>query len=332
MSEMTVLEICAGGGGQSLGLELAGFVHAGAVEIDADACLTLQRNRPQWNVIEGDIASVSGEGFTGVALLAGGIPCPPFSIAGKQLGENDERDLFPQVLRLAREIRPPAVMIENVRGLATSRFVAYRERLLKQLATLGYDSFWALLNASDFGVPQLRPRFLLVGLQPTFSPHFQWPEPLDSRPTVGETLIDLMGSRGWAGAHKWACEADSIAPTIVGGSKKHGGPDLGPTRARKQWETLRVDGLGIADHAPLPAFPLNGIPRLTTRMVARLQGFPDDWCFAGGKTSAYRQVGNAFPPPVAKAVGESIRAALEKGAAAAGHQLTLQNLAPVSGG
>ncbi|MDO8611775.1 MAG: DNA cytosine methyltransferase [Dehalococcoidia bacterium] len=329
---MTVLEICAGGGGQSLGLELAGFVHAGAVEIDADACLTLQRNRPQWNVIEGDIASVPGEDFTGVDLLAGGIPCPPFSIAGKQLGENDERDLFPQVLRLAREMRPPAVMIENVRGLATSRFVAYRERLLKQLDNLGYDCFWALLNASDFGVPQLRPRFLLVGLQPPFSHHFGWPEPLDSRRTVGAALADLMGSKGWAGAEQWAFEADSIAPTIVGGSKKHGGPDLGPTRARKQWETLRVDGLGIADHAPPPAFPLNGMPRLTTRMVARLQGFPDDWCFAGGKTSAYRQVGNAFPPPVAKAVGESIRAALEKGTAAEAHQLTLENLAPVSGG
>src|SRR3989304_734161 len=209
MSEMTVLEICAGGGGQSLGLELAGFVHAGAVEIDADACLTLQRNRPQWNVIEGDIASVSGGDFTGVDLLAGGIPCPPFSIAGKQLGENDERDLFPQVLRLAREMRPPAVMIENVRGLATSRFIAYRERLLKQLANLGYDCFWALLNASDFGVPQLRPRFLLVGLQPPFSRHFGWPEPLDSRRTVGDALADLMSSKGWGGAAPWALEAGS---------------------------------------------------------------------------------------------------------------------------
>src|SRR3972149_7917306 len=116
MSGMTVLEICAGGGGQSLGLELAGFVHAGAVEIDADACLTLQRNRPQWNVIEGDIASVSGEDFTSVDLLSGGQPCPPFSIAGKQLGENDERDLFPEALRLIRRIRPRAVMLENVRG------------------------------------------------------------------------------------------------------------------------------------------------------------------------------------------------------------------------
>ena len=332
MVEMTVLEICAGGGGQSLGLELAGFVHAGAVEIDGDACLTLQRNRRQWNVIEADVASVPGENFTGVELLAGGIPCPPFSIAGKQLGENDERDLFPQVLRLTREIRPPAVMIENVRGLASARFSSYRERLLNQLTNMGYECFWTLLNASDFGVPQLRPRFLLISLLPPFSRHFHWPEPQDAVRTVGEAVGDLMGSRGWAGAERWALEADSIAPTIVGGSRKHGGPDLGPTRARKQWGRLRVDGLGIADQAPSTGFPLNGVPRLTTRMVARLQGFPDDWCFAGGKTSAYRQVGNAFPPPVARAVGESIRAALEKRTGAGGRQHRLEGLAAIPGG
>ena len=98
------------------------------------------------------------------------------------------------------------------------------------------------------------------------------------------------------------------APTLVGGSKKHGGPDLGPTRAKKAWATLGVDGMGIWDEAPERDFV--GMPRLTTRMAARIQGFPDEWEFFGKKTAAYRQIGNAFPPPVAAAVGRQIRAAL----------------------
>jgi DNA (cytosine-5)-methyltransferase 1 len=120
-----------------------------------------------------------------------------------------------------------------------------------------------------------------------------------------------MSERGWPGAGPWRDGARGVAPTIVGGSRKHGGPDLGPTRARAAWKALGVDGLGIADTAPGPDFGAHQLPRLTTRMVARIQGFPDSWAFCGRKTAAYRQVGNAFPPPVAKALGEAIRGALK---------------------
>ncbi len=119
---------------------------------------------------------------------------------------------------------------------------------------------------------------------------------------------DLMAADGWRGASAWRTRADSIAPTIVGGSKKHGGPDLGPTRAKRAWEALGVDGRGIADMPPAQDF--RGMPRLTNRMAARIQGFPDDWEFAGRKTAAYRQIGNAFPPPVAEAVATQIAVAL----------------------
>lgn len=320
---LSVLEICAGAGGQSLGLELAGFDHAAAVEIDPAACATLRLNRPAWRVLQQDVRDVDGRAWRGIDLLAGGVPCPPFSIAGKQLGSDDERDLFPEALRLVAEAQPAAVMLENVRGFATGRFSDYRNRLLLELDRLGYDASWRVLNASDFGVPQLRPRFLLVALRRPVAAPFVWPEPAHGTATVGETLFDLMAAGGWPGAAAWRQRAASIAPTLVGGSRKHGGPDLGPTRARNQWAQLGVDGLGLADAPPAPAFPADSLPRLTLRMVARLQGFPDSWQFTGKKTAAYRQIGNAFPPPVAAAAGRAIVDALAASAAPASELLSI---------
>lgn len=306
---MDAIEVCAGAGGQALGLERAGYAHAALVDNDKACCATLRLNRPSWNVVEDDLNNFDGRPWKGVDLFAGGLPCPPFSVAGKQLGHLDERNLFPAALRIIDEIRPRAVMIENVRGFLDAVFTDYRDKLKKQLHKLGYTADWRLLNASEFGVPQLRPRVAIVAIKNEFADGFDWPAVSPHNPpSVGATLLDLMGSQGWPGAKKWSERADEIAPTIVGGSKKHGGPDLGPTRARNAWAKLGVDGKGIADEAPGRDYA--GMPRLTVRMVARIQGFPDDWQFSGRKTSAYRQVGNAFPPPVAQAIAESVRACL----------------------
>lgn len=306
------IEICAGAGGQALGLEQAGFDHTALVEIEKPACETLRANRPGWNVIEGDVHEFSAAPFKGaVDLLAGGVPCPPFSVAGKQLGSDDERDLFPEALRLARECDPRAVMIENVRGIFYPKFSEYREMILSELHEMGYKTWWQLVQASDYGVSQLRPRAILVGIKEPWAYHFVWPQPnLEPAPTVGELLHDEMAANGWDGADAWAENADKIAPTLVGGSKKHGGADLGPTRAKKAWSELGVDGRGIVDQPPTKNFE-GEMPRLTVKMAALVQGFPKDWNFSGRKTAAYRQVGNAFPPPVAKAVGTAIKEALD---------------------
>ena len=311
MGRFTVAEFCVGGGGQALGLEAAGFDCAVAIEIDSNCCTTLRLNRPQWDVRQEDMCLVDGRRFQKVDLFAAGVPCPPFSIAGKQLGVNDDRDMFPEALRLIKEMRPRAVLLENVPGFASAKFTQYREHLFSTLCRLGYESDWRVLQAADYGVPQLRPRFILVALPKDRMSFFEWPAPITDKVTVGNTLRDLMASRGWKGADRWQRQAQKVAPTIVGGSKKHGGPDLGPTRARKQWSELGVDGLGIADESPPRDFPADGRPRLTVRMVARIQGFPDYWKFSGKKTAAYRQVGNAFPPPVAFAVGRAIADALD---------------------
>jgi len=323
---LKVFEICAGAGGMALGLENAGFLAVGLAEIDRDACATLRRNRPQWPVLECDIRQFDPSPYQGVDLFAGGVPCPPFSVAGNQLGADDDRDLFPSALDMVEQIRPKSIFLENVPGFASSRFRSYRRNLATRLNGLGYWVDWRVLNASDYGVPQLRPRFILVALQERLASFFAWPIQTPAEQTVGECLVDLMSQGGWPGARAWARRANGIAPTLVGGSKKHGGADLGPTRARAAWSKLGVNGLSLLDEPPGPDFPVTTAPRLTVRMTARIQGFPDSWQLAGKKTSSYRQVGNALPPPVAEAVGLSLANALMERVPErrAGQQLTLQ--------
>ena len=305
------LEICAGAGGQALGLEMAGFEHVALVELEKDYCATLRTNRPNWHVVWQNVMDFSGLPYRDqIDLLSGGVPCPPFSVAGRQLGASDERDLFPEMLRLVEEIHPRIVMIENVRGLLDPKFDNYRTHILARLECLGYHPHIQLLNASDYGVPQLRPRVIIIGVRNDMADVFTYPDKqVENTPTVGQVLYDLMAAKGWEQAREWSEKANRIAPTLVGGSKKHGGPDLGPTRARKAWAELGIDGLGIANEAPEKDF--TGMPRLTPRMMARLQGFPDDWTFGLRKTTACRMIGNAFPPPVAYAIGLKVKEVLD---------------------
>jgi DNA (cytosine-5)-methyltransferase 1 len=342
---LEVVEICAGAGGQTLGLERAGFRHRLAVELDQQAASTLKHNLVKFlgyskeevegrTVKVGDVADPEvwkPEEHKPVHLLAGGVPCPPFSIAGKQLGANDERDLFAWAVELCARMEPKALLLENVKGLSANRFAGYRQHVLDKLREYGYIGEWKLLQASDFGVSQLRPRFVLVALLPEYAEYFRWPKPhAEKPPSVGELLRDLMGSNGWEQdqVDKWVEKANAIAPTIVGGSKKHGGADLGPTRAKRAWAELGVDAMGVANEPPEKGWrPKEGAPgpKLTAAMVARIQGWDDiqpvsidgseevkkfHWEFPGRKTAVYRQIGNAFPPPVAEALGKSIRNAI----------------------
>lgn len=311
----TSVEICAGAGGQALGLDQAGFKHVALVEYDTDACRTLRHNGAAlgWaaRVHESDVRTWAPTAdCRGVTLLSGGVPCPPFSIAGRQLGHDDERDLFPALLDLVEALGPRAVQAENVRGLMSKKFEPYRQRIERRLASLGYETQWRLILSSDCGVPQLRPRTIMVALRPEDRPHFEWPVArVEPPPTVGQTLFESIAARGWERAAEWATLADRIAPTLVGGSRKHGGADLGPTRAKRAWSQLGVDGHGLANDVPAPGFV--GMPKLTIQQAALLQGFPPGWDIQGRKTSAYRQVGNALPPPVALAVGRCLVSAFK---------------------
>ncbi|MBO8202170.1 DNA cytosine methyltransferase [Streptomyces smyrnaeus] len=358
---LTSVEICAGAGGQAIGLHRAGFRHLALLEIDQYACATLAENvgnDDEWEgceVLQGDLKDFdAGRKMTALPapkgqkggrpleegeldLLAGGVPCPPFSVAGHGLGRDDERDLFPAMLKLVGALMPRAVLIENVRGILHEKFDTYRSEITHELSEKGYAVCgWRLLEARDYGVPQLRPRSVLIAIRNDVmvgTEKFPWPIGVaGQRADLFEALQpemvrrrDLLvqkfparGAEIKAAYERWekrARESVRIAPTLVGGSKKHGGADLGPNRAKKSWLSFGVNAMGVANE-PEEVKDLDRDflrpegPMLTVRQAASVQSFPAHWKFSGGKTAKYRQVGNAFPPPVAKALGLAIASVL----------------------
>ncbi|MEV7556171.1 DNA cytosine methyltransferase [Streptomyces sp. NPDC089795] len=316
---LTTLELCAGAGGLTLGLEAAGFDPIALLDTKPDSCATLRGNRPDWTVLEQDLRdflpSDRPDLFaedTRVDLLAAGLPRLPSAASTMRKDADEERYLLKATIWLAQAALPRAVLVENIPGLALADAYAPTRRWVEEnLREVGYRSSWGVLDAGDFGVPQQRPHGFLVALRDPEFGRFAWPEPsgLPTR-SVGTVLYGSMARRGWPGATAWARRAREPAPTIVGGSDRRGGPDLGPTGSKRAWERLGVNGGGIGDDVPDASAPDDLLPKLTVPQVTCLQGFPADWVLAGRKTSSYRQIGNACPPPVAAAVGRALALAL----------------------
>ncbi|MEF2074199.1 DNA cytosine methyltransferase [Consotaella aegiceratis] len=307
--QFSVLELCAGAGGQALGLHAAGFRHVGLVEFDRHAAATLRHNEPGWPVIETDVTKLDFSPFRGVDVLAAGLPCQPYSSAGERRGAADARDLFERALEIIAEVRPRVVMIENVIAILHVTHAERRRVVLAALKGLGYDIEWRIVRGRDFGMAQNRQRAILVAMERGSFHRFRWPTIVDiPKQTVGEALYDLMAARGWKGAEEWAKHACGHAPTIIGGSKGKQGLDLGQPGAREAWRKLGVDPNYIDPLAPSRNF--EGNPRLTLPMLARLQDFPDDWEFRGPREEQLHQIANAFPPRMARKMGLAIERAL----------------------
>ncbi|MGW6944135.1 DNA cytosine methyltransferase [Streptomyces xanthophaeus] len=332
---LTSLEICAGAGGMALGLEAAGFEPVALVEKDARTCGTLSGNRPHWNVVQvpleefepGDHAQVYD-----VDLLSAGMPRIKSAATVNRPEDVEERQLFRCALYLVGPVQPRAVLFDNVPEMVQGdAFSEEREEIREELEHLGYRLHWRVLNAKDFGVPQDREHGLMVAMKEEFADGFTWPDPVVQVPAVGDVLHASMHARGWAHADTWRDHARRVAPTIVGGSDRRGGADLGLSGSKAIWRTIGINGGTVANadaqedlkaqDKPSVHWDLSGkgwglgaepqdMPALTVAQAALVQGFPGTWRIHGLKTHAYRQVGHAVPPPLAAAVGRRIARAL----------------------
>jgi len=316
---MTFVDLCSGAGGLALGLEQAGFDPVLVLDNHPAACETLRTNRPQWDVREEDLRTfdpTAHQQTYDVDLLSAGLPRVKAAAGVNRPGNSEaELELLRATVFVAHSIQPRALMIENMSELATSsRYTSIREFIHDELTHLGYQLTWFVVNAADYGVPQDRKQGILMAFKGDSIDRFKVPRTEMRTATVGSALVDSMGSRGWRGAGEWAAQADRIAPTLVGGSWNRGGADLGPTGSKRTWARMGINGGTVADKVPDADFvwdPSNG-PQfpLTAEQLACLQGFPADWRIAGAKTARCRQIANACPPPVGKALGLAIIEAL----------------------
>lgn len=326
----TSIELFAGAGGLALGISKAGFRHLLLNEIDHDACATLSMNRPNWNVVEGDIHGLSLTRYEGhVDLLSGGFPCQAFSYAGNKGGFGDTRGtLFFELARAVKETNPKVFVCENVKGLVSHDQGRTLNTIKKTIAELGYTLVEPrVLYAIKYMVPQKRERLIMVAIRNDIAGRvtFHWPAPYHKIMTLRDAFYkgelydtDVPKSEGQVYPEKkrrvielvpmggyWRDLPEDVQREYMGGSYLLGGGKTGIARRLSLDEPSLTLTCSPAQKQTERCHPLETRP-LTVREYARIQTFPDDWCFAGNMTSKYRQIGNAVPVNLAYALGRSL--------------------------
>jgi DNA (cytosine-5)-methyltransferase 1 len=314
----TVISLFTGAGGLDIGFEQAGFDVLGCVDNDPEACKTLRYNRPQWPVFEGDIRlyrpAVSAD------LVIGGPPCQGFSPAGKGDPDDPRNFLWREYFRVVKEVRPRGIVLENVSGMTHAKNRQHLYGIQRDLSELGYLFCTGVLNAADFGVAQNRKRLFIVGLrgvQPTLPA-----STVGEHVTVRKAIHDLSRAvrpelnhvPNQHAAHvveRWARLAFGESDPNYRRARLH--PDL-PAPTIRAGGGFGPRGNHLAGFHPPIHYERPG--QITVREAARLQSFPDTWIFKGSKTAQGRQVGNAVPPLLARAVASHVCALLEKAAEA----------------
>ena len=333
---MHTLELFAGCGGLAKGLENAGFKHAGLLEINHQACESLRANFNPRLVHEVDVTKVDFSAFKGVDVVSGGPPCQPFSLGGLARAYNDKRDMFPQAIRAISEIAPSAFLFENVKGLLRAKFAPYFNYIilrlsfpdcksrqnenwsdhaarLKEIADgktaysgLRYNVEYKLLNAADFGVPQIRERVFIVGTRSDISGKWTWPVPTcatkDSRVSIEETLRDVPDPKD---------AIDSLPDHVfIDGARTypgHTGSDVSlPSK------TIKAGAHGVPGGENMLRFKDGTLRYMTVHEAKLIQSFPADFTITGSWGEALRQIGNAVPVQLAQVVGAHLMDLLKR--------------------
>lgn len=323
----TCVELFAGAGGLALGLEKAGFKEVGLVEWDKYACDTLKLNRPDWNVIQGDIVKIAENGIKNyidnnieIDLLSGGYPCQAFSYAGKKLGLEDVRGtLFYSYAKILEELKPKVFLAENVRGLVSHDGGKTLKTMIDVFSEIGYNVKYEILKAVNYGVAQKRERVIIIGTRKDLSyVDFKFPKPLEYIVTLRDALKDVPKSEGARYPEKkkkvldlvppggcWIDLPDEVARDYMGKSYYSGGGKRGMARRISWDEPCLTLTCSPAQKQTERCHPDETRP-FTTREYARIQSFPDEWEFTGSVSQVYKQIGNAVPVKLGKAVGLSI--------------------------
>ncbi len=322
MVKPTVIELFAGAGGLALGLEEAKLEATMLVEIDADSAATLRKNRPKWDVINEDIHNVSFLGRK-ADVVSGGFPCQAFSYAGKRLGFEDTRGtLFFEFARCVKEVQPKIFVAENVAGLPSHdggrTFATMLDVLSKDLDSYSVQS--RVLNAWDYGVAQKRKRIFIIGTKPGYT--FEWPKPNPVRPVLRDVLRNVPKSEYGSFTKRrkeilanvppggcWVNLPVEMQKEYMGASFNSGGGRRGMAR-RISWDEPCLTLTCSPTQKQTDRIHPDETRPFSVREYARIQSFPDNWEFVGSAASKYRQIGNAVPVKLAKAVGLSVVNAL----------------------
>ncbi|WP_222703243.1 DNA cytosine methyltransferase [Fusobacterium polymorphum] len=332
--QLKAIELFAGAGGLALGIEKAGFNTIGLIEIDKNACDTLKLNRPNWNIINENIATISSKDLESLfsikkgelELLSGGAPCQAFSYAGKRLGLEDTRGtLFYHYALFLKKLQPKIFLFENVKGLLSHDKGKTHETIINVFKEEGYTIYEKVLNAWDYGVAQKRERLIIVGIRNDLlnKLNFLFPTPHNYKPILRDILLDCPESKGVAYSEYKKKIFELVPP---GGYWKDIPKEIAKEYMKSCWD-MEGGRTGILRRLSLDepsltvltspsqkqtdrCHPIEARP-FTIRENARCQSFPDEWIFSGSIADQYRQVGNAVPVNLAYEVALEIRKALE---------------------
>lgn len=323
-SDVTAIELFAGGGGLALGLEQAGIKTLQLVEIDKACYRTLKQNRPHWNVLNEDVSKVEFSKFKGkVDIVTGGFPCQAFSLAGKKLGFEDTRGtLFYEFARCVKEVNPTIFMAENVKGLISHDNGRTLSVILSVFEELGYDVQYQVLNAVNYGVAQKRERIIIIGTKPGVD--FQYPQKANNILTLRDVLKDCPKSEGQSYSENkkkflelippggcWINLPEDLQKQYMGKSFYSGGGKRGMAR-RISWDEPCLTLTCSPSQKQTERCHPDETRPFTVREYARIQSFPDDWEFVGGLGDKYKQIGNAVPVELARRLGEELFNSISK--------------------